>query len=180
MLIRAAKSIKDFIVITLDTCLGSGVIVDGKLVYGSDGFAGEIGYTVFDPSSRQCGCGRKGCLETNASAKGIKRTVMELLADTTEESASRNISYNDLDSKIIYNAALAGDEFAIEAFEYTRKILGLNLADTVTFNSPEAIILFGKLANAGKIIIDSTKKSLEENLFHIFRNKVKVLQSGFI
>ena len=178
MLFGAAKGMRDFIVITLGTGLGSGVVVDGKLVYGSDGFAGEIGHTVFDPNGRQCGCGRKGCLETYASATGIKRTVMELLANTNEESALRNISYNDLDSKMIYSAALAGDKLAIEAFEYTGKILGLKLADAVAVTSPEAIILFGGLANAGKMIIDPTKRSLEENLFHVFRNKVKVLQSG--
>jgi glucokinase len=178
MLFGAAKGMKDFIVITLGTGLGSGVVVDGKLVYGSDGFAGEIGHTVYDPNGRQCGCGRKGCLETYASATGIKRTIMELLANSNEESILRNTSYNDLDSKMIYSAALTGDKLAIEAFEYTGKILGLKLADAIAVTSPEAIILFGGLANAGEIIIEPTKKSLEENLFHVFRNKVKVLRSG--
>lgn len=178
MLFGAAKNMKDFIVITLGTGLGSGVVVDGKLVYGSDGFAGEIGHTVYDPNGRQCGCGRKGCLETYASATGIKRTVMELLANSNEDSALRNISYNDLDSKMIYSAALAGDKLATEAFEFTGKVLGLKLADAVAVTSPEAIILFGGLALAGNLIIEPTKKSLEENLFHVFRNKVKILQSG--
>lgn len=178
MLFGAAKGMKDFIVITLGTGLGSGVVVDGKLVYGSDGFAGEIGHTVFDPNGRQCGCGKKGCLETYASATGIRRTVMELLANSNGDSALRNISYNDLDSKMIYSAAIAGDKLAIEAFDYTGKILGLKLADAVAVTSPEAIILFGGLAHAGNIIIDPTKKSLEENLFHVFRNKVKVIPSG--
>jgi glucokinase len=178
MLFGAAKGMKDFIVITLGTGLGSGVVVDGKLVYGSDGFAGEIGHTVYDPNGRQCGCGRKGCLETYASATGIKRTVMELLSNSNEDSALRNISYNDLDSKMIYSAALAGDKLATDAFEYTGKILGLKLADAVAVTSPEAIILFGGLALAGNLIIEPTKKSLEENLFHVFRNKVKILQSG--
>lgn len=178
MLFGAAKDMKDFIVITLGTGLGSGVVVDGKLVYGSDGFAGEIGHTVYDPNGRQCGCGRKGCLETYASATGITRTVMELLANSNEDSALRNISYNDLDSKMIYSAALAGDKLATEAFEFTGKVLGLKLADAVAITSPEAIILFGGLALAGNLIIEPTKKSLEENLFHVFRNKVKILQSG--
>ncbi len=178
MLFGAAKGMKDFIVITLGTGLGSGVVVDGKLVYGSDGFAGEIGHTVYDPNGRQCGCGRKGCLETYASATGIKRTVMELLASSIEDSSLRNFSFNELDSKMIYSSALAGDKLAIQAFEYTGKILGLKLADAVAVTSPEAIILFGGLAKAGKLIIDPTKKSLEENLFHVFRNKVKILQSG--
>ncbi len=178
MLFGAAKGMKDFIVITLGTGLGSGVVVDGKLVYGSDGFAGEIGHTVYDPNGRQCGCGKKGCLETYASATGIKRTVMELLANSIEDSILRNISFNELNSKMIYSSALAGDKLAIQAFEYTGKILGLKLADAVAVTSPEAIILFGGLAKAGKLIIDPTKKSLEANLFHVFRNKVKILQSG--
>lgn len=178
MLFGAAKGMKDFIVITLGTGLGSGVVVDGKLVYGSDGFAGEIGHTVYDPNGRQCGCGKKGCLETYASATGIKRTVMELLANSNEDSALRNVSYNDLDSKMIYSAALAGDSLATKAFEFTGKVLGLKLADAVAVTSPEAIILFGGLALAGDLIIEPTKKSLEQNLFHVFRNKVKILQSG--
>ena len=178
MLFGAAKGMKDVIVITLGTGLGSGVVVDGKLVYGSDGFAGEIGHTVYDPNGRQCGCGKKGCLETYASATGIKRTVMELLATSNEDSALRNVNYNDLDSKMIYTSALAGDKLAKEAFEITGKILGLKLADAVAVTSPEAIILFGGLALAGDMIINPTKKSLEENLFHVFRNKVKVLPSG--
>ncbi len=178
MLFGAAKGMKDFIVITLGTGLGSGVVVNGELVYGSDGFAGEIGHTVYDPAGRQCGCGRRGCLETYSSATGIRRTVMELLASSNEESALRNVSYNDLDSKMIYSSAIAGDKLAKEAFEITGKILGLKLADAVAVTSPEAIILFGGLALAGNMIIDPAKKSLEENLFHVFRNKVKVLPSG--
>ncbi|MBK7228547.1 MAG: ROK family protein [Ignavibacteriales bacterium] len=178
MLFGAAKGMKDVIVITLGTGLGSGVVVDGKLVYGSDGFAGEIGHTVYDPNGRQCGCGKKGCLETYASATGIKRTVMELLATSNEDSALRNVNYNDLESKMIYTSALAGDKLAKEAFEITGKILGLKLADAVAVTSPEAIILFGGLALAGDMIINPTKKSLEENLFHVFRNKVKILPSG--
>jgi glucokinase len=178
MLFGAAKGMKDVIVITLGTGLGSGVVVDGKLVYGSDGFAGEIGHTVYDPNGRQCGCGRKGCLETYASATGIKRTVMELLATSNEDSALRNVNYNDLDSKMIYTSAIAGDKLAKEAFEITGKILGLKLADAVAVTSPEAIILFGGLALAGDMIINPTKKSLEENLFHVFQNKVKIIPSG--
>lgn len=178
MLFGAAKGMKDFIVITLGTGLGSGVVVDGKLVYGSDGFAGEIGHTVYDPNGRQCGCGRKGCLETYASATGIKRTVMELLANSNEESALRNVSYNDLDSKMIFTSAIAGDKIAKDAFEITGNILGLKLADAVAVTSPEAIILFGGLALAGDLIIEPTKKSMEKNLFHVFQNKVNIIPSG--
>ncbi len=178
MLFGAAKGMKDFIVITLGTGLGSGVVVDGKLVYGSDGFAGEIGHTVYDPNGRQCGCGRKGCLETYASATGIKRTVMELLANSNEDSALRNVSYHDLDSKMIFTSALAGDKIAKDAFEKTGNILGLKLADAVAVTSPEAIILFGGLALAGDLIIEPTKNSMEKNLFHVFQNKVKIIPSG--
>jgi glucokinase len=178
MLFGAAKGMKHFIVITLGTGLGSGVVVDGKLVYGSDGFAGEIGHTIYDPDGRLCGCGRKGCLETYASATGIRRTVMELLANSNQDSKLRNVSFNDLDSKMIYSAALAGDKIAMEAFEFTGKVLGLKLADAIAVTSPEAVILFGGLALAGNLIIEPTKKSMEENLFHVFRNKVKILQSG--
>lgn len=178
MLFGAAKGMKNFIVITLGTGLGSGVVVDGKLVYGSDGFAGEIGHTIYDPNGRVCGCGRRGCLETYASATGIRRTVMELLANSNQDSSLRNVSFNDLDSKMIYSAASAGDKLAIEAFQFTGKVLGLKLADAIAVTSPEAIILFGGLALAGNLIIEPTKRSMEENLFHVFRNKVKILQSG--
>lgn len=178
MLFGAAKGMKNFIVITLGTGLGSGIVVDGKLVYGSDGFAGEIGHTIYDPNGRLCGCGRKGCLETYASATGIRRTVMELTANSNQDSKLRNVSFNDLDSKMIYSAALAGDKLAMEAFEFTGKVLGLKLADAVAVTSPEAIILFGGLALSGNLIIEPTKRSMEENLFHVFRNKVKILQSG--
>ena len=139
MLFGAAKGNERFYCYYSGTGLGSGVVVDGKLVYGSDGFAGEIGHTVYDPNGRQCGCGRKGCLETYASASGIKRTVMELLANTNEDSALKNISYNDLKSKMIYTSALAGDKIAKEAFDFTGHVLGLKLADAVAVTSPEAL-----------------------------------------
>ncbi|MFN3873369.1 MAG: ROK family protein, partial [Ignavibacterium sp.] len=156
-----AKGMKDFIVITLGTGLGSGIVVNGNLVYGHDGFAGEIGHTIFDPNGRQCGCGRKGCLETYTSAPGIKRTVMELIAKTNFKSRLRSISYENLDAKIITELALNGDELAIEAFDFTAKVLGIKLADAVAHTSPEAIILFGGLANAGDLLLIPTKKYLE-------------------
>jgi len=174
----SARGMKDFVVITLGTGLGSGIVVNGKLVYGHDGFAGEIGHTFVDINGRQCGCGRKGCLETYVSAPGIKRTVFEMLANSSQESRLRNISYNQLTAKMISEAALEGDNIALEAFEYTGKILGIKLADTVAHLSPEAIILFGGLANAGKLIFEPTKKYMEENMLNIFRNKVKLIPSG--
>lgn len=173
----AAKGIKDFIVITLGTGLGSGIVVNGNLVYGHDGFAGEIGHTIYDPQGRQCGCGKKGCLETYVSAPGIKRTVMELIAKTNLKSRLRSFSFENLDAKLITDLALAGDELAIEAFDFTAKVLGIKLADAVAHTSPEAIILFGGLANAGDLLLVPTKKYLEENVLHVFRNKVKILKS---
>lgn len=173
----AAKGMKDFIVITLGTGLGSGIVANGELLYGADGFAGEIGHTIFDVNGRKCGCGRYGCLETYASASGIKRTVFELLCNSLTDSLLRDISFNDLTAKMISDAALAGDKIALEAFDYTGKVLGIKLADSVAHFSPEAIILFGGLASAGNLIFEPTKKYLEENLLNIFKNKVKLLPS---
>ncbi len=176
----AAKGMKDFIVITLGTGLGSGIVANGELIYGDDGFAGEIGHTIYDPNGRQCGCGRKGCLETYASASGIKRTVFELLCNSAKPSILRSISFNDLTSKLICDAALKEDEIALEAFEFTGKVLGLKLADSVAYTSPEAIILFGGLAASGELIFNPTKKYMEENLLNIFKNKVKLLPSKLL
>lgn len=178
MIFGAAKGMKDFIVITLGTGLGSGIVVNGELVYGADGFAGEIGHTIYDVNGRQCGCGRKGCLETYASASGIKRTVYELLADRNTPSVLRKISFEDLTAKDISDAANKGDVIALEAFDYTAKVLGLKLADAVAHLSPEAIILFGGLASAGPLIFEPTKRYMEEYMLNIFRNKVKLIPSG--
>ena len=174
----AARGMKDFIVITLGTGLGSGIFCNGQLVLGHDGFAGEIGHTIAVLDGRQCGCGRKGCLETYASASGIIRTVFELIAKTNYPSVLRENSYEDLTSKDIYDAAMKGDIIALMAFDLTGKILGRSLADSVAYTSPEAIILFGGLASAGTLIIEPTKKYLEENLLNIFKNKVRVIPSG--
>lgn len=174
----AGKELKDFIVITLGTGVGSGIIVNGDLVYGHDGFAGEIGHTIYDVNGRQCGCGRKGCLETYASAGGIKRTVFELLAETNYQSLLSEISFDELNSKMISDAALQGDKIALMAFDKTARILGIKLADAVAHTSPEAVILFGGLANAGGLILEPTKKYMEEYMLNIFKDKVKILPSG--
>ena len=174
----AAKGMKDFIVITLGTGLGSGIVSNGELIYGAHGFAGEIGHTIFDPNGRQCGCGRKGCLETYASASGIRRTVYELLCDSNDESELRKISFADLTAKTISEAALKGDKIALHAFDYTGKILGIKLADAVAHTSPEAIILFGGLAASGKLIFEPTQKYMEEYMLNIFKNKVKLIPSA--
>lgn len=178
MLFGAAKGMKDFIVITLGTGLGSGIVANGELIYGHDGFAGEIGHTIVDPNGRQCGCGRRGCLETYASASGICRTVEELIRTTSTPSELREIGNEKLTSKHIYEAALRKDRLALEAFELTGRYLGLKLADSIAHTSPEAIILFGGLAAAGDLIFSPTKKYMEEFLLNIFRNKVRLLPSG--
>jgi glucokinase len=178
MLFGAAKGMKDFIVITLGTGLGSGIVVNGQLVYGADGFAGEIGHTIVDPNGRECGCGRKGCLETYSSASGIRRTVYELIGSTNIPSELRAISFNQLTSKDIADAANRGDKLALKAFDCTAKVLGLKLADAVAHLSPEAIILFGGLALAGDLIVKPTKDYMEEYMLNIFKDKVKIVTSA--
>ena len=178
MLFGAAKGMKDFILITLGTGLGSGIVVNGELVYGADGFAGEIGHTIYDPKGRQCGCGRKGCLETYASATGIRRTVYELMGTSQLPSELRSIPFNQLTAKDITEAANKGDKLALEAFDFTSRVLGLKLADSVAYTSPEAIILFGGLVLAGDLIVKSTERYMEENMLNIFKNKVKIYPSS--
>lgn len=179
MIYGGARGMKNFVVITLGTGLGSGFVVDGKLVYGHDGFAGEIGHTVIRPgdSNRDCGCGRKGCLETYVSAKGIKRTVLKIMADRLDDSELRKHSFDELDSKMIYEAARRGDPIALEAFEHTGAMLGFKLADVVAHTNPEAIFLFGGLALAKELIFEPAKKHMEHNLLYIYRDKVKLLPS---
>ena len=177
MIYGGAQGMKDFIMITLGTGVGSGIVVNGEMVYGHDGFAGEIGHTIVDPNGRECGCGRKGCLETYTSAPGIKRTVFELLSTMTEPSELRDISFNELSAKRIDKAARNGDVIALEAFDYTGEVLGLKLADAIAHTSPEAIFLFGGLANAGELIFEPVKHYLEENVLNIYKNKVKILPS---
>ncbi|MBN2486553.1 MAG: ROK family protein [Bacteroidales bacterium] len=177
MIYGGAKGMKNFIVITLGTGLGSGIVVNGDIVYGHDGFAGELGHFNVRQKGRECGCGKFGCLETYASATGIKRTVFKLLADKADKSELRSISFNDMTSKIIWEAAKKGDQIAIEAFEITGEILGTKLADAVACTSPEAIFIFGGLAKAGNLIFNPTLKAMEENLFPIYKGKVKLLPS---
>lgn len=179
MIYGGARGMKNFVVITLGTGLGSGFVVDGKLVYGQDGFAGEIGHTSIRPgmSNRDCGCGRKGCLETYVSATGLKRTVLKILADRLEDSELRRYSFDELDSKKIYEAARRGDILALAAFEHTGAMLGYKLADVVAHTNPEAIFLFGGLALAKELIFEPAQKHMEQNLLYIYRDKVKLLPS---
>jgi glucokinase len=175
-----AKGMKNFVVITLGTGLGSGIVVNGEIVYGYSGFAGELGHVNVKLRGRDCGCGRKGCLETYASATGLKRTIFRLMAERTIDSELRKFSYNDLSAKMITESARKGDPLAVEAFEYTGRILGSKLADIVAHTSPEAIFLLGGLSQARELIINPTRKALDENLFPIFRNKVRVLLSSLM
>jgi glucokinase len=178
MIYGAAKDMKDFIIITLGTGLGSGIVVDGNVVYGNDGFAGELGHINVKHNGRECGCGNRGCLETYVSATGIKRTVFKLLTTKIAESELRKYSYNDLTSKMISEVARKGDKIALQAFDLTGRILGVKLADVVACTSPEAIFLFGGLSKAGDLLLEPTKRYMEENLFPIYRGKVKLLLSG--
>jgi glucokinase len=178
MIYGNAKGMKDFVVITLGTGLGSGFVCNGILLNGKHGIAGEVGHTSVNPTGRFCNCGKRGCLETYVSATGIKRTVYKLLADHLEPSELRGISFDNLNTKMITEAALRGDVVAKAAFEYTGRILGMKLSETVVHTDPEAIFLFGGLSQAGDLIFKPTIKHMEANLMPLFRNKVKILPSA--
>jgi glucokinase len=175
MVYGAAKGMKDFVMVTLGTGVGSGFVANGELIYGHDGFAGELGHTNAVRDGRQCGCGKKGCLETYTSATGIVKTVKEFLARDEKPSILRNIE--NVTSKDIFDAAEKGDALALEIFDFTGKILGQSLADVVAIMSPKAIVLFGGLAGAGKYIFEPTKKYMEDNLLKIWKGKIRIIPS---
>ncbi|MDD4971651.1 MAG: ROK family protein [Paludibacter sp.] len=174
----AARGMKNFIMITLGTGVGSGIVIDGKVVYGHDGFAGELGHViVMRNNGRTCGCGRSGCLEAYASATGMARTAREILESNSKSSILRNIPMTDITSKDVFDAAMEGDEIAIEIFNFTGRILGEAFADFVTFSAPEAIVLFGGLSKSGDLILKPIVDNMEKNLLNIWKGKVKVLFS---
>ena len=173
-----AKGMKDFVMVTLGTGVGSGFVANGEMIYGHDGFAGEFGHVIVERGGRECGCGRKGCLEAYASAIGIKRTAFELMATMNNPSPLRDIPFNALDSAMLSQAAAKGDPIALEAFRLTGQRLGYALADAVTITSPQAIFLFGGLAKAGDLLLDHVRYYMEENMLFAFRNKVKIMPSG--
>jgi glucokinase len=178
MMYGAAKGMKDFIMITLGTGVGSGIVANGKLIYGHDGFAGELGHTIIIPKGRYHeGTGKYGSLESYASATGVKLTAIEMLEKNEEASTLRDTPRERLDSRRVYEAAIAGDKLAKEIFDFTGEILGLALANFVMFSSPEAIILFGGLTKAGDLILKPTREAMENNLIQVFQNKVKILVS---
>ncbi len=174
----AARGMKDFIMITLGTGVGSGIVINGQLVYGSDGFAGELGHVIMKRNNgRVCGCGRTGCLEAYCSATGVARTAREFLEVRSEPSLLRNIEIEDITSKDVYDAAMAGDSLAKEIFTYTGTILGEALADMAAFSSPQAFILFGGLAKSGDLLLKPIKEAYDKNVFPIFRGKAKIIIS---
>lgn len=180
MMYGCAKGMKHFIVITLGTGVGSGIVIDGKIVLGHDGFAGELGHTIIRPGGRMHkGTGIRGTLESYASATGVRETAIEMLTENPRvESLLRDFSINDLiTSKIVHECATKGDKIANDVFEFTGKILGEALANFIMFSSPEAIILFGGMTNAGDLIMNPTRQSMEANLIQVFKNKVKLMFS---
>ena len=173
----AARGMKNFIEITLGTGVGSGIVINGQLVYGHDGFAGELGHVVVRrENGRQCGCGRCGCLETYCSATGVARTAKEIIDCTNEPSLLRDIE-GEITSKDVYDAAIRGDKVAQEVFTFTGTILGEALADFIAFSAPEAIILFGGLTKAGDLIMKPTLEAMEANVLNIWKGKTKLLVS---
>jgi glucokinase len=179
LLFGAGKGMRDFIAVTLGTGVGSGIVANGELVNGFDGMAGELGHLpVTGRSGRECGCGQLGCLETYASASGIVRTAVELMATRRAPSSLRAIPFDQLTSRALFEKASQGDALALEAFEVTGRILGEKLAEMVLITRPEAIILFGGLARAGELIFKPTQRAMAASLPHFFKGKVALLPSG--
>ena len=177
MYFGGAKWMKDFIFVTLGTGLGSGIVVDGRLVYGHDGFAGEMGHIIVMQHGRLCGCGRRGCLEQYCSASGIVKTYFEILKNSGVDYA-KAINSENVDARTLYEMALRGDENAFYAFNYTGEMLGFALSNSVAYTSPQAIFLFGGLAQAGELLFNPAIISFEKNLLNIYRNKIKILPSS--
>ena len=172
----AARGMKNFIMITLGTGVGSGIVINGDVVYGHDGFAGELGHvTAVRNNGRSCNCGKTGCLEAYASATGVARTAREWLELTDEPSVLRNL--DSIASKDVYDAAKEGDKLALKIFEFTGKILGRSFADFIAFSAPEAIVLFGGLARAKEFLLEPMETAMNENVVSIWKNKVKIVFS---
>lgn len=178
MMYGNAKNLSDFIVITLGTGLGSGIVCNGEIIEGSDGFAAELGHFSLNNKNRYTGLNIKGGLEAYVSATGIKRTILYMLSKYTNDSIFRSVSFNNLHGEDITKAAEKGDFIALKAYDYTGKILGKSLANFVTFMQPEAIILTGGLVHSGKWILEPTKIAFNNNLLPFYKNKVKILTSG--
>ncbi|MDL2308480.1 ROK family protein [Bacteroidales bacterium OttesenSCG-928-B11] len=176
MIYGAAQGMRHFIMFTLGTGVGSGIVIDGKLVHGFDGYAGELGHAILHPEGRLCGCGRKGCLEQYTSARGIKRTYLELLELSGSKFSEKELE--NISSKEIAEKAVQGDVLAIQTYQMVGHALGLAMANAVTFSSPEAIFLMGGPVKAGKILLDPIRKSFDDNILSIYKGNVKILVSG--
>lgn len=174
----AARGIKNFIMITLGTGVGSSIVVDGKVVYGANGFAGELGHVIVKrENGRKCNCGRRGCLECYCSATGIVRTAKEFLEQSSDNSILRAKNLSALTSKDIYDTAMQGDHIAKYVFDYTGRILGEAFADFAAFTAPEAIVLFGGLANAGPLLLNPIKDAMDENTLYVYKGMTKIILS---
>ena len=174
----AARGLKDFIMITLGTGVGSGIVVNGQMVYGHDGSAGELGHVIMKRNNgRMCGCGRAGCLEAYCSATGVARTAREFLEIRDEDSLLREYDIENITSKDVYDCAVKGDKLALDIFNYTGTILGEALADFVTFSSPEAFVIFGGLTKSGDYIMNPIREAFDKNIMKVFKGKVKILIS---
>jgi glucokinase len=178
MIFGAAKYVSDFIILTLGTGLGSGIVVNGELVYGHTGFAGELGHSIVVPGGRDCGCGRQGCLETYASASGLVRTVLYMLSEKKQASSLREITPHKLSSRLIAEAAGKGDIIALDAFDYTAEMLAFGIINAIVFSSPKAVYLFGGLTNAGSLLLDPVRKYVDQNIMPVFKGTVEILPSG--
>ena len=178
----AARGMKDFIMITLGTGVGSGIVIGGNVVYGHDGFAGELGHVCVDRSenARSCGCGKKGCLEAYCSATGVSRTAVEWVSAATEPTLLREVldQKGTITSKDVYDAAKAGDDMALRIFDYTATLLGQTFADFIAFSSPEAIVLFGGLARSKEFLYEPMVKAMEDNVMKNWKGKVKIVFSS--
>lgn len=177
MTFGAARGMHDFIMITLGTGVGSGIVANGQVIYGHDGFAGELGHTTAVRGGRLCGCGKRGCLETYCSATGVARTAREFLTTRDEPSLLRALAPEAITSRDIYDAAVRGDALAQEVFDFTGRIMGEAFADFVAFSAPEAIILFGGLARAGELLRRPVVTAMEANLLACWRGKIRILFS---
>lgn len=176
----SAKGMKNFIVLTLGTGVGSGIVSNGELVYGHDGFAGELGHSIVYHDGRVCACGRQGCIEEYASVRGVKKTALEFLLSGKYQTQFTIEKPEDLDPKNLTLAARAGDELAIETYKETGRILGFKLADAANYTSPEAIIFFGGVAKAGDFLLDHVKRAFEEYALDVYKGKIKIIPSGLV
>lgn len=173
-----AVGMNNFVELTLGTGVGSGIVANGQLIYGFDGFAGELGHMIVEPDGRPCGCGRKGCLETYCSATGVVRTAIAMLEESSETTSLRDIATDKLTSYEVYKAAMAGDTMAQEVFKQTGRRIGIACANIATFLSPEAFIFFGGLAQAGELLLRPIEEAYSENVLSLYKGKARFLMSG--